>query len=83
MFNSNGIPVTKKEIVYPFLNKLNYKNHKLLCLGFVLFALNNENEDKVRKDMKCIKTRAKLKIFILMTSGSSYYERFRCKRKHN
>ena len=72
MFNSNGIPITKEEIAYLFLgskpmNEHNVLNHKFSFLDFVLFALNNENEDKFRNVMKRIKVRTTTKTFIPMT----------------
>ena len=71
MFNSNGIPITKEEIAYLFLGKPmndhSYQSYKISFLDLVLFALNNENEDKFRNVMKRIKARTKTKTFIPMT----------------
>ena len=75
MFNSNGIPITKDEIVYLFIGKPkhdhNFQHYKLTFLDFISFALNNESEEKFRRVMENIKTRVKTKTFIPMTLTQS------------
>ena len=71
MFNTNGIPVTKDELVEIFTKKGEKKKkiweYKLSFLDFVEFSLSNECDSKFRQLMKKIKSRVSSDTYLPMT----------------
>ena len=75
MFNTNGIPVTKDELVEIFTKKGEKKKkiweYKLSFLDFVEFSLSNECDSKFRQLMKKIKERVSSDTYLPMTFPQS------------
>ena len=75
MFNTNGIPVTKDELVEIFTKKGEKKKkiweYKLSFLDFVEFSLSNECNSKFRQLMKKIKERVSSDTYLPMTFPQS------------